>query len=119
MYQLALFGAATKQLIAATVDGDLESGVQFVGNPCDHVKDQADESMALLYPILTHPTLLQPCSSPIPGQSQGLIHDIPTVQELIDRCIAESIIANEMSMRKLQGQMQQTAHSSGSRSAVL
>ena len=32
MYQLALFGAATKQLIAATVEGDLDSGVQFVGN---------------------------------------------------------------------------------------
>ena len=30
MYQLALFGAATKQLIAATVDGDLKSGVQVM-----------------------------------------------------------------------------------------
>ncbi len=67
MYQLSLFGAATKQLITATVDGDLKQGVQFV------------------------------------GQSQGLIHDIPTVQELVDRCIAEAIAANEASMRKLQG----------------
>jgi NAD(P)H-dependent flavin oxidoreductase YrpB (nitropropane dioxygenase family) len=54
MYQLSLFGSATQKLIAATVDGDLEHGVQFV------------------------------------GQSQGLIEDIPTVQELVDRCIAEA-----------------------------
>lgn len=31
MYLLSLFGAATSKLIAATVDGDLEKGVQFVG----------------------------------------------------------------------------------------
>jgi enoyl-[acyl-carrier protein] reductase II len=54
MYQLSLFGAATSKLIAATVHGDLEKGVQFV------------------------------------GQSQGLINDIPTVQELVDRCLAEA-----------------------------
>ena len=54
MYMLSLFGAATQKLIAATVDGNLEEGVQFV------------------------------------GQSQGLIHDIPTVQELVDRCIFEA-----------------------------
>ena len=54
MYQLSLFGAATTKLIAATVDGDLDNGVQFV------------------------------------GQSQGLITDIPSVQELVDRCISEA-----------------------------
>ena len=54
MYQLSLFGAATEKLIAATVSGDLDRGVQFV------------------------------------GQSQGLITDIPTVQELVDRCIQEA-----------------------------
>jgi len=31
MYQLALFGGATKRIMAATVDGDLDYGVQFVG----------------------------------------------------------------------------------------
>ena len=31
MYQLALFGGATSRIMAATVDGDLEYGVQFVG----------------------------------------------------------------------------------------
>eukprot|EP00281_Chroomonas_sp_CCMP1168_P012273 CAMPEP_0206284536 /NCGR_PEP_ID=MMETSP0047_2-20121206/40826_1 /ASSEMBLY_ACC=CAM_ASM_000192 /TAXON_ID=195065 /ORGANISM="Chroomonas mesostigmatica_cf, Strain CCMP1168" /LENGTH=350 /DNA_ID=CAMNT_0053714995 /DNA_START=33 /DNA_END=1085 /DNA_ORIENTATION=+ len=31
MYQLALFGGATQKLMAATVDGDLATGVQFVG----------------------------------------------------------------------------------------
>ena len=31
MYSLSLFGAATKKLMAASVDGDLEAGVQFVG----------------------------------------------------------------------------------------
>lgn len=58
MYQLSLFGAATTKLIAATIHGDLDNGVQFV------------------------------------GQSQGLIHDIPTVQELVDRCIQEAIDAH-------------------------
>lgn len=54
MYQLSLFGAATKKLMKATIDGDLQQGVQFV------------------------------------GQSQGLIHDIPTVEELITRCVREA-----------------------------
>lgn len=31
IFQLAAFGAATKKLMAATIDGDLEHGVQFVG----------------------------------------------------------------------------------------
>ena len=65
MYQLSLFGAVTKKLIAATVDGDLENGVQFV------------------------------------GQSQGLIHDIPTVQILIDRCIQEAYESHILLHNKL------------------
>ncbi|KAJ1398557.1 hypothetical protein B484DRAFT_406615 [Ochromonadaceae sp. CCMP2298] len=55
MYLLSLFGAATQKLVAATVDGDLENGVQFV------------------------------------GQSQGLIGDVPSVEELVDRCIGEAL----------------------------
>lgn len=54
MYLLSLFGSATTKLMKATIDGDLENGIQFV------------------------------------GQSQGLIYDIPTVQELVDRCIEEA-----------------------------
>lgn len=54
MYQLSLFGAATEKLMAATIDGNLKQGVQFI------------------------------------GQSQGLINDIPTVDELVKRCIAEA-----------------------------
>ena len=76
--------------------------------------------------------LTLPCSHPIPiptllcllftyvGQSQGLIHDIPTVQELIDRCIEEAIVANEVSMRKLQGmQVSASAHATESRRSVI
>jgi enoyl-[acyl-carrier protein] reductase II len=66
MYQLSLFGAATEKLMAATIDGDLETGVQFI------------------------------------GQSQGLIQDIPTVQALVDRCIAEAINKHENIAGKLQ-----------------
>jgi enoyl-[acyl-carrier protein] reductase II len=54
MYQLSLFGAATEKLMAATIQGDLDHGVQFI------------------------------------GQSQGLINDIPTVEQLVLRCIAEA-----------------------------
>ena len=32
MYQLSLFGAATEKLMKATIDGDLNTGVQFIGN---------------------------------------------------------------------------------------
>jgi enoyl-[acyl-carrier protein] reductase II len=63
MYQLSLFGAATEKLMKATIEGDLQGGVQFV------------------------------------GQSQGLIGDIPTVQELLDRCVDEAMQAN----RKVDG----------------
>lgn len=51
---LACFGAATPRLKAATEQGDLKTGMQFI------------------------------------GQSQGLIHDIPTAQLLIARIIAEA-----------------------------
>jgi enoyl-[acyl-carrier protein] reductase II len=55
IYQLALFGAATEKLMAATIDGDLKNGVQFIGQSC------------------------------------GLIQDIPTVKDLLDRCIRDAI----------------------------
>ena len=55
MFVIAQFGAATKSIMAATVDGDVNSGVQFI------------------------------------GQSQGLIHDIPTVEDLVQRIVKEAI----------------------------
>ncbi len=51
---LACFGAATPRLKAATVDGDLVQGMQFI------------------------------------GQSQGLIHDIPTAAMLMNRTIEDA-----------------------------
>mmetsp|Transcript_12688 Transcript_12688/g.16671 ORF Transcript_12688/g.16671 Transcript_12688/m.16671 type:complete len:346 (-) Transcript_12688:158-1195(-) len=51
---LAQFGAATEKLIAATVDGDLETGVQFI------------------------------------GQTQGLINDTPSVQQILERVIEQA-----------------------------
>ena len=54
IYALAQFGAATKDIQAATVDGDLEKGVQFI------------------------------------GQCAGLIHDVPTVENLVQRIIADA-----------------------------
>jgi len=51
---LACFGAATPRLKAATVDGDLVQGMQFI------------------------------------GQSQGLIHDIPTAAELMSRTVLDA-----------------------------
>ena len=51
---LAYFGASVPRLKAATIDGDLESGVQFV------------------------------------GQTQGLIADIPTVEQVIERVLSEA-----------------------------
>ena len=65
MYQLALFGAATEKLMAATIAGDLDQGVQFV------------------------------------GQSQGLIEDIPSVDELVQRMVAEAIAQHEAVGAKL------------------
>ncbi len=51
---LAYFGASVPRLRAATIDGDLEEGVQFI------------------------------------GQTQGLIEDIPSAQELVDRIVADA-----------------------------
>lgn len=51
---LAYFGASVPRLKAATIDGDLHQGVQFV------------------------------------GQTQGLITDIPTVQQVVDRTLEEA-----------------------------
>lgn len=51
---LACFGAATPRLKAATEQGDLVHGMQFI------------------------------------GQSQGLIHDIPTARQLIERTMAQA-----------------------------
>ncbi|WP_283787537.1 NAD(P)H-dependent flavin oxidoreductase [Bermanella sp. WJH001] len=53
---LSLFGAATKKIQAATVDGDLDTGVQFI------------------------------------GQTQGLINDQPSVQEIINRTVEQAEI---------------------------
>lgn len=51
---LAQFGAATKQFADATVHGNLEEGVQFI------------------------------------GQSQGLVNDVATVDEIVKRCIEDA-----------------------------
>ena len=56
---LSLFGAATEKIQAATVDGDLDKGVQFI------------------------------------GQTQGLINDQPSVQEIIDRIMREAQTVHE------------------------
>lgn len=52
--RLACFGAATPRLKAATEKGDLDQGMQFI------------------------------------GQSQGLIHDIPGVANLIERTLDQA-----------------------------
>lgn len=54
MFMVAQFGAATERIQAATVDGSLEGGVQFI------------------------------------GQSQGMIHDIPSVDEIVRRIVVET-----------------------------
>ncbi len=54
IYAVAQFGAATHALQTATIHGNLQDGVQFI------------------------------------GQSQGLIHDIPAVGDLIQRIIEEA-----------------------------
>lgn len=51
---LAYFGAAVPKLKAATIEGDIQKGVQFI------------------------------------GQTQGLIEDTPTVQEVIDRTVGQA-----------------------------
>jgi enoyl-[acyl-carrier protein] reductase II len=54
MFAVAQFGAATDAIMAATVDGDMRNGVQFI------------------------------------GQCQGMIHDIPAVEELVQRIMIEA-----------------------------
>ncbi len=61
MYIIAQFGAATESLMKATVDGNVEEGVQFI------------------------------------GQSQGLIGDIPTVEELIQRIVFDAVECSKLS----------------------
>ena len=39
MYQLSLFGAATEKLMKATIDGNLEEGVQFIGQTQGLIND--------------------------------------------------------------------------------
>jgi enoyl-[acyl-carrier protein] reductase II len=56
---LACFGAATPRLMAATQQGDLNQGMQFI------------------------------------GQSQGLIHDTPTVEDLITRTVKQAQEVNQ------------------------
>ncbi|MEC8524888.1 MAG: nitronate monooxygenase [Pseudomonadota bacterium] len=60
---LAYFGASVPRLQAATIKGDLDEGVQFI------------------------------------GQTQGLIEDIPTVQELVDRIQADAKAMHESNQR--------------------
>lgn len=58
MYIVAQFGAATESLMKATIEGNFENGVQFI------------------------------------GQSQGLIDDIPSVEELSQRIVMEAMEAS-------------------------
>jgi enoyl-[acyl-carrier protein] reductase II len=66
MFAVAQFGAATQAIKAATVRGDSEHGVQFV------------------------------------GQCQGMIHDIPTVDVLIQRILEESMTAHQEQVTKIE-----------------
>eukprot|EP00804_Cyclotella_cryptica_P005821 CCRYP_000133-RA/>CCRYP_000133-RA protein AED:0.04 eAED:0.04 QI:238/1/1/1/0.5/0.66/3/45/355 len=65
MYMVAQFGAATDSLMRATIDGDFEKGVQFI------------------------------------GQSQGLISDIPSVNELTQRIMEEAIESSTLGYETL------------------
>lgn len=73
MFMIAQFGAATQKLMAATVDGKLDEGVQFI------------------------------------GQSQGMINDISSVDDIIQRIIKDArditiskanIFNDEMNIRR-------------------
>ena len=66
MFAVAQFGAATEAIKAATMRGDAERGVQFV------------------------------------GQCQGMIHDIPTVDVLIQRILEESMAAHQEQVGKIE-----------------
>jgi enoyl-[acyl-carrier protein] reductase II len=67
MFAVAQFGAATNAIMAATVDGKMDGGVQFV------------------------------------GQSQGLIHDIPTVEVMMQRIMQEAETASLRTAECLEG----------------
>ena len=54
MFMISQFGAATKSIMAATVDGNMRDGVQFV------------------------------------GQSQGMINDVASVEDIIQRIVRET-----------------------------
>lgn len=54
MFAVAQFGAATESIMAATVDGKMDEGVQFI------------------------------------GQCQGMIDDIPVVDDLVQRIMEEA-----------------------------
>ena len=54
MFMISQFGAATTSIMAATVDGNMRKGVQFV------------------------------------GQSQGMIHDVASVEDIIQRIVSET-----------------------------
>jgi enoyl-[acyl-carrier protein] reductase II len=58
MFVVAQFGAATEAIMAATVDGNVKEGVQFI------------------------------------GQCQGMIHDIPAVDTLVQRIIQDAMAAS-------------------------
>ena len=68
MYIIAQFGAATESIMKATVEGNHEEGVQFI------------------------------------GQSQGLIEDIPTCDELVQRIISEAMDASSQSFETFSGE---------------
>lgn len=65
MFMIAQFGAATERLTTATIDGDLENGVQFI------------------------------------GQSQGMINDVASVEEIIQRIVQEAQEACQSSAEQL------------------
>jgi len=65
MYIIAQFGAATKAIKAATIDGDLkEEGVQFI------------------------------------GQTMGLIQDVPSVHDLMQRIVNDATVASRQNFNR-------------------
>ena len=64
MFAVAQFGAATEAIKAATIHGNAEHGVQFV------------------------------------GQCQGMIHDIPAVDDLVQRILSESMSVHQDQVSK-------------------
>ena len=54
---LSLFGAATKKIQAATVDGDITTGVQFIGQTQGLINDQASVETIILRTVEQAKTL--------------------------------------------------------------